>query len=220
MSLLLLFRSGWGTVAPGLNLTTMLGELLPALGAVEYSDLVFWTEAELYEFCDEAAKRLARTVGCFVERDASTTISAGTAGYAVPARHISTIHASAGSAGLVAVSIGELEAFDDDWPNTEATPTPERYTHTTTEQVTLYPKPDTGTSTPLALVFHRYPADISADSAILTAPACLREYFHFSVLAAARGRESKGAMPEVAAFFGQLVDLYEEAISAYWGNSQ
>lgn len=77
----------------GIDFRDILAELYPHLNASGSGDLVYWTEAELYEWADEAAKRLARKFGGFVVRD-GTALVASQAIYNQPARHISTIHAS------------------------------------------------------------------------------------------------------------------------------
>ena len=57
-------------------LSDMLTDMLPSLNAASEADLGYWTMAELHAFTDEAAKRLARATGGFVERDTSITLEA------------------------------------------------------------------------------------------------------------------------------------------------
>lgn len=220
MSLLLLFGGG-AAAAAGLNLQPVLDDLLPLLQAEDYSGLVYWTESELYQLTDEAAKRLARAVGCFVERDASTALVVGTAAYAMPARHLSTLHLSLGSMALRARTANELEALDGAWVETaSATIAAWIQDQIGTEQYRLYPTPASGASGNLALIFHRYPAEITVSAAVIQAPACIREYFTFAVLGEARGMESKAAMPEVADWCGSMVAMMEQVFGEYWGRAQ
>lgn len=46
------------------------------------------TPTELYQFADEAGKRLAREAGAFVTVDNSIAVTAGTAEYTLPASHV------------------------------------------------------------------------------------------------------------------------------------
>jgi hypothetical protein len=70
------------------------------------------------------------------------------------------------------------------------------------------------------LIFHRYPAEITAAAAVIQAPACVREYFTFAVLGEARGMESKAAMPEVAVWCAGMTALMENVFREYWGSAQ
>jgi hypothetical protein len=207
-----------GTVSPGLDVGRVIEDLIPSLGGSAYADLVFWDEQELYQFADEVAQRLARNTGLFVVRDASTTVEAGTAVYNLPARHLSTIHASLGGAALRESSVEELEALDSVWRATARAP--ERITRGELglTQLRLYPKPVAGGT--LALIFHRYPATITPENRWLSAPLVLADYFTFGILAEARRKESEAAMPEVAAHLDERLALMEEVIRSYWGSAQ
>lgn len=219
--MLLLFGSGQGAAAPGLNLTPMLIDLLPLLHAEDYSALVYWSEGEMYQLTDEAAKRLARSMGGFVERDASTALVVGTSSYAMPARHLSTLHLSLGSLALRARSANELEALDGTWVETaSATIAAWVQDQIGTETFRVYPTPASGASGNCALIFHRYPAEVTVSAAVIQAPVCVREYFTFAVLGEARGMESKAAMPEVAAWCVEMTKLLENVFRGYWGGAQ
>ncbi len=168
---------------------------------------------------------MARETGAFVLRDTSTNVVAGTGVYALPTRHLSTIHASIAGRCLDATNAQELEARDASWPDTTAPavqPYPKRYCHDTDgmEQIRVYPKPNTGGGGVLALVMHQYPATVSEANSVVETPAPLREYFTFAALAEARNKESKGAMPEVGAWFQQMADLMLMAAKDYYGGAQ
>ncbi len=201
-----------------LDLSAVVTRMLPVLGASSAADLTFWDTNELYAWMDEAAKRLARECGAFVDRDASTAIAAGAASYATPARHVSTIQVSIDTRALRPATVQELEALDDGWPDT--TGTPERWLHDVgLATVRLYPAPSTASGT-LGVVCHRYPPEITASAAQVAAPRVLEDYFVFSALAAARAKETKAQMPEVSAWFGQLAGLMEQAVTSLWGGAQ
>src|SRR6185295_15842823 len=181
-------------------------------------DLIFWTFSELYEWSDEAAKRLARNTGGFVDRDATTTLSDSVPVYAMPARHVSTIHVSAGSTALKESTVDELEALDNDWPSTAAD-NPKRFLQDG-DELRVYPQPNGATAGNLGHVFHRFPVTITSDASIAKVPVALRDYFTFYALAEARGKESKGAMPEVAQYARGMVELLEQVAREFWGGAQ
>lgn len=214
--MLVLLLAPQGAAVTGLDLTAAVDAVMPALNAASPEELVYWTEDELYEWADEAAKRLARFAGGFVERDTATAVVGGTAVYAVPARHVSTIHAGIDGRALRAASVQEIEAGDTTWPETAGSPVRWIADGEGTEKLRLYPKPTAGGA--LELVFHRY-ANVQKGAAIVLAPGCLREYFTFAVLAEARGKESKMAMPDIAQWARGMAGLYEEVCRQYWGEA-
>jgi hypothetical protein len=202
------------------NAATVIAELLPALNTVAIADLTFWTKTELYGYADEAVKRLARSVGLFVERDAATAIIPGTATYSLPTRHISTVHVSLGGRALQPAAIQDLEALDDVWPATEdEEPTHYVQDGAGCEQLTLYPKLAVGASGNIAVIHRQYLATVTEASPAFSAPEAVREYLTFRMLESARSKESKAAMPEVAAWAGQMAGLCEQAAQAYWGEA-
>lgn len=213
-----------GPAVTGIDLRNAIADVETALNAAGAGDLVQWTEADLYEWFDEAAKRLARTFGVFVERDASTAIALNTGSYTLPARHLSTIHASVGASSggtaLYPVNVQELEALDADWIETQG-PTNSFLMDTAgMTAARVYPSPDVTISGFLALIFHRFPATVNVSNFTLSAPAAIRDYFAWYALAEARGRQSDAAMPEVAKAFRERVALMEKVIESYWGSAQ
>jgi len=215
--MLLLFLMCQGTVTPGLDVGKVIEDLIPSLGAAGYSDLVFWEETELYDLADELVQRLARNTGLFVARS-TVSVTADNPTYNLPARHISTVHASLGGGELREATAEELEALDSAWRTTADTP--ERITRSEQGlgQLRLYPKPIADGT--LALIFHRYPATISPANRWLSAPLVMAEYFTYGILAEARRKEGEAAMPEVAAHLDERLALMEEVIRAYWGVAQ
>ena len=214
--MLLLFFNPQGPPLPvGINVGDVLQRLLPALGCYRMADLTHWTEEELYEYADEAVKRLARGVGMFTERDATTTVVGGTATYPTPTRHLSTIHASLGGANLQPAKVRELEALDATWQDTSGTP--DRYVpdFQGTEQVRLYKKPAAGGT--LVFLLYQYPAEVAQGSPTLTAPSPLEDYLTWAILAQARAKEGDAAMPEVAEHAAQRVKQFDQLCAAQWG---
>lgn len=198
----------------------VLGELLPTLQAESYAALVFWTESDLYGYADDAVKRLARALCGFVERDAAGSLAAGTASYAVPARHVETLHVSAGTRALRPANVPELEARDDAWEDATATALDPLPTHwlmdVGREYHRLYPEPFTGASGVVAVILCRYPATVTSAAAIVRMPAALRVWLRLRVLEAAREKEGEGQMPEVAKWAGQVAGLLEQSAAELW----
>lgn len=216
--LLTLLGTGQGTAAVGVHVGDLIERLLPALNCYDAASLVYWNQEELYEYADEGIQRLARATGMFVERDATTAVAAGAPEYDLPSRHLSTIHVSlVAGANLRGASVRDLEALSSTW-NTDSGDV-ERFVQdfNGTEKLRLYKNPD-GVGT-LAVIFHQYPAEISAAAPTLTAPTVLEDYLYWEMLRRARAKESDAAMPEVAAHAGERVQLFEEVIRGYWGEA-
>jgi hypothetical protein len=203
------------------NMALVLQDLYPALNAAGPSDLIFWTQAELYEFIDEAAQRLARTCGVFVERDTSITTETNTGTYALPADQVATVQCDLGGFVLRPRTVRELEALDALWPATVGEPAAFVQDLMGLGEIVLYPAPDSDyAELAVGLVLRVAPATITLTNAMLGAPTCVREYFTFRALAAARGKQSKAEMPDVAAWMGKLADTLEGVMTEYWGAAQ
>lgn len=213
--LVILFSSG--VAALGIDFREVVSDLLPALNARTASTLNWWTEAELYEWADEAAKRLARGFRVFVKRDASQSIALADPAYDTPARHVSTIHVSIGTRALEAASVHELEAADAAWLDTAGVTGRFLLDANGQSEIRVYPTPDATVTGALAVIYHQYPAAVTATDYDLTAPHAIREYFTWSILSEARAKQGDARMPDVAAHFAGRVALMEQVIEAYWG---
>lgn len=204
-----------------INFAQVLTDLYPQLGASGPNDLIFWTPDELYRFIDEAAAHLARKTGVFVIRDTSIVTVANTGSYAFPANHIATVQADLAGTVLRPRTVQELEALDVSWPVTVAPPMAFVQDTQGLRLIALYPAPGVPDQNKhVGLIEHVLPSPISVSNAFLAAPTCVREYFTFKALAAARAKESKAAMPEVAQWFGQLAGLMEQVMAGYWGGGE
>jgi len=213
--MLLFFQQG--TLSTGLDLGQIITDLLPALNAYSTSDLVDWTETELYQWGDEAAQRLSRICGVLVERT-DMPVSAGAGTVTLPDRHLSTIHSTFGTRSLRPSSAQELEALDSGWLT--ATGGVERISHDYDGLKTarLYRIPDAAGM--LHLIYHTRPESLTSGNLTLDAPTPIGEYLTFSILAEARRREGDGAMPEVADAAQQRADMLAKVIESYWGGAQ
>ena len=210
---------GQGSPATNVDLSDALAEIYPLLNAASAADLVWWSDSELYQWADEAAQRLARRFGVFVERDASGSIVEGTASYGVPLRHVSTIHVSIAGVALGPSSVEEIEARDANWVDTSAASDSWLW-EAGTDYTRIYPTPDDTVTGSLARIFHRYPATIDSSNYLISIPAAIRDYISWFILAEAHKKESEGRKPEVGAHFENRLGLMEKVIESYWGLAQ
>ncbi len=213
--LLTLLSTGQGTAAAGADIGRAIERLLPTLGAYSTSELVYWTEDELYEHANDALKTLAVVTGMFAERDGSISVQIGTAQYNLPARNLFTVHAALDSTPLRPAGVQELESLSDSWETESGAP--ERYVldFSGVDILRLYPVPtNSGT---LYLVERVYPSEVSQASHVLNAPRVVEDYVWWAVLRRAHMKEGDGAMPEVAAFAMQPIEWMERMFRHYWG---
>ncbi len=200
---------------------TIVADLVPALNSDTVANLTAATETQLYEWIDAAMNRLARTVGLFVRRDATLTTAVSTV--AAPARHLSTLHLARDDGTsdwrpLRPASVAELEALDDSYPTaTAASPTHHSEDQQGGSLIRLYKIPSGSVN--LALIYHETRAEITKAAPTVDAPEVIRDAFFYGALAEARRGESDEAMPEIAEYCGERVNLYEQAFRAYWGDS-
>lgn len=201
-----------------INTALVVGDLWAPLNARSQADAVYWTEAELYEWIDEAVKKFARRHGAFVVYDTTLTTAAAVQNYDLPATHLNTIQADLNGKVLRARNVQELEALDSGWPT--ATPAePKAFVQDTqgVTRLTVYPAPSVPfQSLPIGLAMAQLPATITAATAILAAPPALREYFTFSALAEARAKESQASMDEVADWLRSITGLIEQVAEGLW----
>lgn len=228
MLLLLLPQLPWdGSSEAGYDLSLLVNTVLSRLGASGWADLDWLTETEVYAYFDEAAKRLATHCGAFVDRDASAELAAAVPQYANPDGWISTIHVSAGNTPqrLRPTSVAELMALDSAWQTTACigNTLPTRYSLDAGPlgTVTAYPMPlERQAGQPLAHIYHRFPEDISSTQTLVPAPTPVADYFLYFALMRARGKESPGAMPEIAAAAKARVEMYEQIFQSYYGDGE
>jgi len=204
-----------------INMGLVLQDLYPALNAGGAADLVFWTQAELYEYVDEAAERLARTCGVFVQRNTTIVTEVDLGAYSLPPTQIATIQADLAGLVLEPRTVAELEAFDSSWPNTVGPPVSFVQNVQGLAGIVVYPACDSNNGgKTLGLVLTVFPPTISLTAATLNAPTCVREYFTFRALEAARGKQSKAEMPDVAAWMGKQAGMLEQVMTELWGAAQ
>jgi hypothetical protein len=223
----------WGTSPPAAG----SGQTLDVLAAYndvwyrlgfgtqnEISSTSWVTAAELFQSADEAAKKLSYDAGVFITYDNSVSVVAGTAVYNLPATHVFTIAAVVIDAGTGAIRplritrVADLFALDATWQATTGTPARASMDAGAVGTVTLYPQPIANGT--FGQICQEFPAAVTQQTSTLALPTVLQDYFSYIMLAAARGKESEAAMPEMAAHFRERVKLYEQLIEHLWGPGQ
>jgi hypothetical protein len=207
-----------GPAQPGIDLANVIGDILPALGAASLADLDWCTAAELYNYADEANKRLGHRVGAWVERATQTLNALQTAANA-PTGHVDTIHASFQGAALRAATAQELASFDATWNQTQAS-APTRFSMDAGAPGTIVPYPLTTVQGTMAVIYHRFQPTIAQGASVAPIASPIQDYFGYSMLAEARRKESDAAMPEMADHFDERVALYEQILKHYFGEAQ
>lgn len=205
-------------------LATVLAHIYPLLHASSQSDVVFTDDAELTRFLANNAKRLAERFGLFVERDTTTIVlSDGVALYALPDRHLSTLHVSIDGVPLVFSSTATLEAKDEFFQSTAETAgnlTSAFYEDKVgANMIGFWPVPADGLSVgkTVEILFHRYPCDLSGG---IEGPLPVVDYLEIKAIGEAYRKESDFEMPEVAKASEALAGLYEMAMRTYYGDAQ
>lgn len=217
----------WGDIVPGglegelsdggIDADQVVDELLPSLHAASAADadLSFWTRNDLIQWMDEGLKRLARKAAVFIGRQASILSVPGTATYAHPLQHISTLHVSFGSTSLRPAAVIEIEARDPNFVTTPGTPDHWYENLLGQDAIGLTPVPDSEESIPQ--IYEGWPTALAADQTKAAAPAPVKGYLAMYVLAEAYGREGEMEMPDVAQHCKARVEFYEQIFQRYYG---
>ena len=219
MLLLLFSNQPAPASAEYINLAQLVTDLWPPLNASGPADAVFWTEAELYQWLDDALDNLSLGHPVFVVYDKSLAAVNGQAIYTQPTtpEFIATLQADLAGKVLRARNVQQLEALDDNWLTSAGSPEAFVLDTQGLTQLRLYKIPgasDDGHA--IGQVMQIDPAEI-VGGALLGAPRCLQEYLTFYALGEARAKETRAQMPETAAWFRGLVGMMDKAIAGYWG---
>jgi hypothetical protein len=198
-----------------LSAADLVTSALDALNAASTADLAFWAAADLYEWIDEAAKRMARTAQIFVVHDTSVTTAAGTAVYGTPGNHVALINIACLGAMLRPSSSRELAALSDTWMADAGAPARWIEDWLGHDLFRVYPTPTAAQG--LEIVLAAYLPDITAAAPTFVAPDVFGDYLETALIAEARRKEGDGALPEVAAALDRQTGLYEQIFQSYWG---
>lgn len=186
------------------------------------------SNAELYQFADDAVKHLSVQVGIFIVLDASVPITAGIGVYNLPANNVFTILAwitpQAGVGGSIAplraTPVANLFALDNTWAATVGESNRYSLDAASVGTITIYPIPIT--SGLLGQLCQQFPAATvaSGSSQISALPTVLQDYLTYAMLAGGRGKESEHRMPEMLNHFQQRLSLFDQLIDHLWGPGQ
>ena len=196
--------------------TVIANAVLDALNAADLATLIFWDEASLYAWADEAAMRASRIAELFVDRDTSVTLTPGTGVYTNPDRHVSLLHFALAGLRLTPSTTNELLALSDDPDGDAGAPTRWVEDHKGHDLFRLWPAPTAGGT--LEIVVARYPQSITTSAPTVTAPLVFGDYLAHRIIAEARRKEGDGSLPEIADAFDQRAGLYEQIFADYWGS--
>ncbi len=207
-----------------LNVNNLISDLLAPLHSDSTANLVWWTDAELSRFFDEALKSHARRHGVFVKRSVTAiALVQGTAIYDAPTRHIDTLHVALAGVALIASSTSELELLDDAFKTTQGTP---QYWYSDREgqnKIGFYPVPDALSAGLLPeIIYHSYEPELDeahANTAV-NVPAPIGDMLEAMVLSAAYSKEGDAALPECSENLKQLIALYDQIVVNLWGVAQ
>lgn len=198
-----------------MNLATTLATLAPLLHGSALSALADFSEAEVYEACNRAAEKLARTAQVWAERVKQAALAGGAA-YLAHERAIDVQHVSLDGVTLRPATVPDLNARDENWQDADpGTPTHFALDVDLRGTVTLFPKPEANGE--LAIVSHTQPATITAAAAVVAMPPPVALYLALRTLAELRRKDTPGQMLEVSAEADRLADVLEQAFVAYWG---
>jgi hypothetical protein len=196
-----------------LDISVVLGELAPLLNAASTadSDFLFWTAAELYQFCDDAIKEAARKAELFVT---TSSIRFTAAQATKPLNAIAVIAAAWNNSPLREANVSEVEALDDAWETTPGTPS--KWLQDVGLGV-IRTYPTTQVAGTLSMIAQTFPADISTAQTMVEAPAPFAGYLLEAMLGRAREKQSDAMMPEVAEHANQRLTMYQQIFEQYWG---
>jgi hypothetical protein len=197
--------------------------VIPWLHSPDAANLVWWTEAQFYQWIDHITRTLARDALLFVTAELGIVVSPGTNSYAVPTGHICTLYALSLPPGpgapyaLSPVTVGELEALSSFWPADEGL-RPLRFVHDVgLDQITFYPKTVTGGAVHnIMLIYAKHLPEVVAIAPTIPAPEVLRPIFLLHALAEAMGHEGEGRMVETAQAIRPFENLLVETARRYF----
>jgi hypothetical protein len=191
--------------------------------AAEITSTSWVTSDELFQYADDAAKRLARTTALFLTYDASIGANVGQATYALPAGFVFSesawLNYGASTQQLRPTSAAELWALDQAWPATNGYTTRISFDAADANHAVLYPIPAAGGAT-LAQIIGVVPPTITSGASTLAVPEVVQDFVTCALIAGARSKESDSAMPEVSAHLAERMAMLEKVFQAYWGTGR
>lgn len=206
------------TTLPGgtYDFSALMPWICQSLNAADLASLIFWTEAELYQYAEEALHDIGGRFLLIAEFDDSSALIAEQALYPLPFHHIATIFASANGQALKSSTVKEMEALDGNWEDAMSGPVTRWVADFLGLQfIRVYPPPD-GAGT-LELIFQSHPPNLTPSAPVIGIPAPIGDYLAVKAMEKARARQSDAQMLDASQSFGTLGAVYERAMEAYWG---
>lgn len=189
------------------------------LSLVDLNVPTWVTPAELYQFADDALKRLARVTSIFVTYDTSVVVALGISFCQLPAGYVFADSAwIVGGTQLRITSTADLFALDQAWSLTPGAPRRISFDAAGANRAALYPVP-IGSGT-LGIVMGAVPATVTSAAPTIAVSPVMADYFTYAMIAGARGKESDSAMPEVAAHIQERMTMYESIFTQLWGKGR
>lgn len=205
---------------PTISWSTLLTCLYPRLHASTAADLVWWTEADLRQWANEAIQLLAAQVPVFIRRNIDLNTVNGQRAYALPARHLATLHVTYDDQPLQPTDLALIDARDAaaDAAVCGVGEVPKRWYEDTFgihSSIGIYPSPSAAET--LAILFSQQPALLTSTASTLPIPVAIGAYIQDYVLAKAWAHDSDFSMPELAAHFESKYQMYISLYQSYWG---
>jgi hypothetical protein len=208
---------------PTIAWSDLLDDLYPRLHASDEASLQWWTEAQLRQFANEALQLLSRGARIFVRRNAATNTVNGTRTYALPARHLATLHVAYANVPLQPTDFAHLDAL-----NATASAAacgvgevPKRWYEDTLGvhlHIGIWPTPSAVAV--LALLFSEQLDLFTSTASTAPIPRCLKAFIEDYVLSQAWSHDSDFAMPELAAHLAEKRQMQLDLYQSLWGPPQ
>lgn len=208
---------------PTISWADLLDCLYPRLHAASAADLVWWTEADLRGWANEALQLLSREALLFVRRDTGTLTVASQRAYPLPRRHIATMHVAYDDKPLNPTDRVLLDALNyaADAAVCASEVSPTRWYEDTLgvhSSIGIYPSPSAAVT--LAIIFVQQAELLISTTSTMPIPACMASFIEDYVLGEAWNHDSDFSMPELAEHFQSKRDLYLGLYRQYWGPRQ
>lgn len=197
------------------NVSTVITSVWPALGALLESTAVFWDATEMYAWANDLMRRF-RDARIYVETT-PYTLTSGQQAYSLPAKATALLGVTYANTFLPRYTPREIDALRQAWRTYSASVAPEGVVEGASSDNTfsVFPSP-TATLGEMLAITVSLPADASAVAPTLPLPTWMAEVVYLGLVAGARGRDSDGAMPEVAASIERVIDAFRQTAQSLY----
>lgn len=210
-----------------LNVNAILADIYAELHATGAADAVWWTDAEITRLLNDHIRHLCQNTGVNVTRDTATIVlAAGTATYALPADHLSTIAVYLDGKPLRPASTWELERRDVGLTATSSSVNPVTWWYSdkiATMRIGFYPVPSTDVDThTVEIVYHKLICNIDEAHTVVTIalPQMFGDWVEHQVSTDAYAIESDGRAVDIAQVEAGFANLWFDIFGRYYGRAQ